>query len=117
MSGSKPKRQPTLTIYLKELKMIEGQTEPLVQAAKVLKMSTLRAASKAPYNRFGWAILDRWAMNSPRQLIELEAQGEVILLGRLLEQQTIEQEALTNATPEMAPHETLAMREIESELV
>lgn len=97
--------------------MIEGQTKPLAQASKFLQMSTLRAVSKVPYNRFGWAILDRWATNSPRQLVELEAQGEVVLLGRLLEQQNREQEALTDASPEMAPHETLAMREIESELV
>lgn len=97
--------------------MIEGQTKPLEQASKFLQVSTLQAVSKTPYNRFGWAILDRWATNSPRKLVELEAQGEVVLLGRLLEQQNLEQEALTEASPEMAPHETLAMREIESELL
>lgn len=97
--------------------MIEGQSKPLEQASKFLQASTLRAVSKAPYNRFGWAILDRWATNSPRQLVELEAKGEVVLLGRLLEQQDLEQEALTEASPEMAAHETLAMREIKSELV
>ncbi|WP_243772020.1 hypothetical protein [Burkholderia anthina] len=34
----------------------------------------------------GWQILDHWAFESPAHLRALEAVGEVILLGRLLEQ-------------------------------
>ncbi|MCD5327964.1 hypothetical protein ACFFU8_08975 [Chromobacterium piscinae] len=75
--------------------MLTGQTQPLEMAKKVLLPETLQAASKAPYNQFGWAILDRWAYNSPEALTALETQGEVVLLGRLLEQQQLEQQVLT----------------------
>lgn len=97
--------------------MIEGQTQPLAVASRVLKPSTLRAASRAPYNRFGWKILDRWAMNSPQKLVALEKQGEVVLLGRLLEQQTVEQEALTEPQTNLADHEVLEMSHIQTELL
>jgi len=36
--------------------------------------------------RVGWQILDCWAFNFPERLRALEAQGELLLLGRLLEQ-------------------------------
>lgn len=96
--------------------MIEGQIKPLELASRVLQPSTLKAVAKAPYNRFGWSILDRWAMNSPALLASLEAQGEVVLLGRLLEQQNREQPVLTEPHPGLATHEVLALHEIPSDL-
>lgn len=102
-----------------ENKMIEGQSNPLDIAKRVLSTSTLRAAARTPYTRQGWKILDRWAMNSPEALKALEAQGEVVLLGRLLEQQTLETKVLEEnqqAGSHMAEHEILSMHQVETEL-
>ncbi|GGM25513.1 hypothetical protein ACFQDN_21950 [Pseudomonas asuensis] len=101
--------------------MIIGQQQPLEIAAKQLKASTLRAVRKSPsFNHHGWKILDRWAFNSPEQLRKLEQEGEVILLGRLLEQQMLEQQIL-NETIQlrrqgMTEHEILAINEVNTEL-
>ncbi|WP_242540272.1 hypothetical protein [Trinickia mobilis] len=102
--------------------MLTGKTQPLEIAKKVLDPETIRSVNKAPYNRFGWAILDRWAFNSPDLLKNLEKEGEVVLLGRLLEQQETEQSALstTAALEQQAagtmPHEILQALEINTEL-
>lgn len=100
--------------------MIEGQMNPLDVAKRVLATSTLQVVARAPYNTQGWKILDRWAMNSPAELKSLEAQGEVILLGRLLEQQTLETQVLTehqtSSGTHMAEHEILSMHQVETEL-
>jgi hypothetical protein len=66
--------------------MLTGQPQPLEVASKTLKAETLKAVRSSPsYNLKGWKILDRWAFNTPDRLVALEAEGEVILLGRLLE--------------------------------
>jgi len=101
--------------------MLIGQQQPLELASKVLKPETLQAVRSSPsYNLQGWKILDRWAFNTPERLVALEAEGEVILLGRLLEQQTIEQSVLSQAYELLqagnAPHEILAQNEINTEL-
>ncbi|WP_220460781.1 hypothetical protein [Pseudomonas monteilii] len=101
--------------------MLIGQQQPLEIASKVLKAETMQALRNSPsYNLQGWKILDRWAFNSPDRLIALETEGEVILLGRLLEQQTIEQTVLSRAIEQLqagsTPHEILEQNEINTEL-
>ncbi|MDR5791692.1 hypothetical protein P9281_34665 [Caballeronia sp. LP003] len=94
----------------------------LQYAKTVLTAETLKLINKPPYNHYGWKILDRWAYNSPRELKELETQGELVLLSRLLEQQQLEQDALTTTQALEAlatgtvPHEILAENEIATEL-
>lgn len=97
-------------------------TQPLQFARQILSPSTIASVAKTPYNTYGWAILDRWAYNSPALLKQLETQGEVVLLGRLLDQQDAEQKALTTEQA-MAqrqqgamPHEILQELEILTEL-
>lgn len=100
--------------------MLIGNVQPLVVAARVLKPETLAEVRKAPYNLQGWKILDRWAMNSPERLKTLEADGEMVLLSRLLEQQNLEHtilvESLALREEGMMDHEILAQREIATEL-
>lgn len=99
-----------------------GTTTHLQYAKTILTPETLALVNKPPYNHYGWKILERWAYNTPAQLKSLEAQGELVLLSRLLEQQEREQEALTStqalealATGTVA-HEILKENEIETEL-
>lgn len=101
--------------------MIIGHTQPLAIAAAILKPSTIEAVRRSPsYHLVGWSILDRWALNSPRQLRELEAQGELILLGRLLEQQLVEHKTLSMSLEQrrngMTDQEILTSNEIRTEL-
>lgn len=101
--------------------MLIGQQQPLEIASKILKAETLQAVRSSPsYSLQGWKILDRWAFNTPERLVALEAEGEVILLGRLLEQQTIEQNVLNQAFELLqagsAAHEILSQNEINTEL-
>jgi hypothetical protein len=101
--------------------MITGQQQPLTIAASILNPATIEAVRRSPsFHLQGWKILDRWAINSPQQLRDLETQGEVILLGRLLEQQTIEHQALSRASTQrqegLTDHEILATAEIRTEL-
>jgi hypothetical protein len=102
--------------------MLTGKTQPLELAKKVLLPTTIEAATRLPYNHYGWTILDRWAYNSPQALQALERQGEIILLGKLLEQQELEQQALTTTSAIDAlnqgttPFEILQALEISTEL-
>lgn len=74
--------------------MLDSHTQPLHVAARVLRLETLRAVSRSPFNCQGWAIIDRWAFNTPRALLALESQGAEALQARLLAQQTLELAAL-----------------------
>lgn len=92
-------------------------------AAGVLTGTTLECVRHSPsFHLRGWQILDRWAISSPEQLQRLEAEGEVILLGRLLEQQEIEHQVLSSAEAleqrrqGLASHEILALNEVATEL-
>jgi hypothetical protein len=101
--------------------MLTTNTQPLDIAARILTPQTMLAVRRSSaFHLRGWAILDRWALNSPDKLRELERQGEVVLLGRLLEQQQMEHQALTAAMngplTGMAEHEILAAYEIQTEL-
>ena len=101
--------------------MITGQQQPLSIAARVLNPATIEAVRRSPsFHLQGWKILDRWAFNTPRQLQDLETQGEVVLLGRLLEQQTKEHQVLSKAREQrqsgQSDHEILTIAEIRTEL-
>lgn len=85
-------------------------------ASGVLADTTIDAVLQSTsYHVRGWQILDRWAFDSSDRLRALEADGELILLGRLLEQQRLEQEALTSPhglaqrARGLAEHEVLAL--------
>lgn len=102
--------------------MLENQVAPLFVARRVLKERTLQEVGRAPYTLRGWAILDRWAMNSPAALQALEAQGGIEALKvRLLDQQDLESRAMLDycelvdaGTPEL---EILALTGIATELL
>ncbi len=103
--------------------MLIGQQQPLEIAAKILKPATIEIVLRSPsFHLRGWKILDRWAFNSPEKLRTLEAQGEVILLGRLLDQQQTEHQVLTNShsmeqlQSGLTEHDILAKNEISTEL-
>lgn len=77
--------------------MLNNNT-PLSIAANVLASETINAVKRSPsFHARAWHILDRWAFNSPKLLLQMEAEGEVILLERLLRQQEIEQQALASS--------------------
>lgn len=78
------------SISFKEQQMLIGQNQPLDIAKRILSTETLKKIARSPYNEQGWKIIDRWAMNSPEKLMKVMAEGEMILLSRLLEQQNIE---------------------------
>lgn len=96
---------------------------PLRIASGVLAATTINSVRRSTsYHACGWQILDRWASNSPEQLCALEAQGELLLLGRLLEQQLVEHEALISPLglaqrgEGLAVHEVLVLWGISTEL-
>ena len=106
--------------HAKDTPMLLEQTSPLALAARVLQPATLRAVHGRPFNLRGWAVLDRWAFNTPSSLRALEARGLDVLRARLLEQQARELEALEayadmfgTATPD---HEVLSLAGVETEL-
>lgn len=96
---------------------------PLSIAANVVAGTTIESVLCSPsYHARGWQILDRWAFNSPERLRRLEADGEVILLGKLLEQQEVEHQVLSSTlgleqrSCGLADHEILALHDIITEL-
>lgn len=97
--------------------MIEGNPPPLEMAARVIQPETIAAIRRlSDYSLRGWRILDRWAINSPDALRVLEAEGEVVLLGRLLEQQRIEQRAIDRQPVGMPELEALSISKVQTEL-
>ena len=102
---------------------MHSDSTPLSIAANVLASATIGSVRRSPsYHARGWQILDRWAFSFPEQIRRLEADGEVILLGRLLEQQEIEHQVLSSTagleqcSRGLAEHEILALYEISTEL-
>jgi hypothetical protein len=77
--------------------MLEGNPQPLAIASMVLAPATLAAIRRHPYHLVAWRIADRWAFDQPERLRALEAEGEIMVLIRLLEQQQLEHEALLDA--------------------
>ncbi len=100
--------------------MLTNVSPPLALASRVLKIETLRAVARHPFNRFAWSILDRWAANTPAALQALEAQGLDTLSARVLEQQEREVAVLRELSPSMGhsvpEFEVLAYAEVETEL-
>lgn len=101
--------------------MITQQTQPLVIAARELNPETIQAILQSPsFGPQAWKILDRWALNSPSRLKQLETDGELTLLGKVLEQQRLELEALHNLTGELtmglAQHELLVLQAVKTGL-
>jgi hypothetical protein len=95
----------------------------MIIASGVLAATTIESVRQSTsYHACGWQILDRWAFNSPEQLRALETQVELLLLRRLLEQQTVEHEALISPLglaqrgEGLAEHEVLALWGISTEL-
>ncbi|WP_198506842.1 hypothetical protein [Dyella ginsengisoli] len=93
---------------------------PLSIAAKVLQKATISQLAKDPFTPQGWKIVDRWAFNSPEKLVELEQQGEIKLMNRVLEQQRLEVQVLSESLEQrnngVAEHEILAANEVQTEL-
>ena len=80
--------------------MLDRQTQPLAIAAKVLRPETIRRVRKDEnFLRSAYLILDRWALNEPETLKELETkQDGDILLHRLYEQTEMEKDSLSTAS-------------------
>jgi hypothetical protein len=99
--------------------MLTYDDQPLSIARGVLEPASIAAFRMYPFNFHGWKILDRWAFNSPEKLRELEQQGLIKLMSRVLDQQHAELEALIDAmrhSDGLAEHEVMAMHEIRTEL-
>lgn len=102
--------------------MLIGQTQPLELAKRVLQPETISSIRECrEIHLRGWKILDRWAFNSPQKLRELEKAGEVTLLGRLLEQQSVEHAVLLESTEALntgtSEQELLEMNHVQTELL
>lgn len=96
---------------------------PLSITTAVLTLATLASVCRSPsFHRRGWQILNRWAFESPAQLRALEAEGELILLSRLLEQQQLKHRvprsaaALEQRRQGLAEQEILTLHEIRTTL-
>ena len=99
---------------------------PLLSIAqKVLNLETILTVNSTPnIKSHGFKILDRWALNSPEKLKELEnyPRGLTNLLMRLGQQQTKELVVLRGPEAEeqlrtgLAEHEILAMHGVNTEL-
>lgn len=102
--------------------MLIGQTQPLDLAKRVLQPQTISAVRECrEIHLRGWKILDRWAFNAPDKLRELEKASEVLFLGRLMEQQTLEHAVLTEAAEALSAgtteQEILEMNHVQTELL
>lgn len=80
--------------------MLDRQTRPLEIASRVLEPETIQMvrADRKNIDRTGYLILDRWALNQPDELKELEHRDPDLVLDRLYEQQELEGAALASAT-------------------
>jgi hypothetical protein len=77
---------------------IEGQTAPLEIARRVLKPETIREVRADGFSNSAYLILDRWALNSPDILKDLEAKGPLFLPIRLEQQENLESRTLNSDT-------------------
>lgn len=79
--------------------MIEGRTNPLDIASRVLRPETLREvrAAEWPHPNSACLILDRWALNSPDMLqaLEKDMEGFTLIL-RLDQQSNLEKRTLSS---------------------
>ncbi len=96
-----------------------SNNNPNLDRARLLLSPELMAeVNKEPFTVRGWKILERWAANSPAKLQSLAGQGTIVFVNRLLDQQTLETNAIESATPAdgLAEMEILQMHEIHTEL-
>lgn len=82
--------------------MLDRQTYPLEIARKVLKPETINDVRSGGYTSLGYSILDRWALNEPEKLKQLEKMGTLDLLVVLDQQTTIENRMLNSETARQA---------------
>ena len=82
--------------------MLDRQNYPLEIARKVLKPETITDVRSGGYTSFGDSILDRWALNSPEELMMLEAIGKFDFDLKLYGQQQTEARALSSETARQA---------------
>ena len=82
--------------------MLDRQTYPLEIARKVLKPEMIREVRSAGFSNSAYLILDRWALNSPEKLRQLEMEGDLALLVRLDQQQTLEKQTLSTESARQA---------------
>lgn len=102
--------------------MLDRPTNPLEIAARVLRPETIFAIRNASFTNSAYLILDRWALNNPDELKALEERGELALLVRLDQQETIEKQILCSdsgwlsSRQGMTDFEILRQAEIETDL-
>ena len=92
--------------------MWDRPTNPLEIAASVLRPETIRAVRGDGFTNSAYLILDRWALNNPDELKQLEAQGEPAFLLRLDQQQTIEKRTLCSDSAWLASRQGMTDFEI-----
>lgn len=92
------------------------------KVSQVLQHSTILRVNKCPtVNHRGMNILDRWAINQPDELRELERNTAYLMI-RLLEQQELESkildspESLDQLAQGMTSHEILMRHEVNMSL-
>lgn len=97
-------------------------TNPLEIARTVLRPETIHVVRQGGFTNSGYLILDRWALNNPDELRQLERQGETAVLKRLKQQQSVEKRVLCSdsawqaSRQGMTDFEVLLEAEVELEL-
>ena len=76
--------------------MLDRQTAPLEIARKVLRPETIREVRNAAFTNSAYLILDRWALNQPDDLRQLEAMNTLGLIVTLSQQQAREASVLNS---------------------
>ncbi len=74
--------------------MLDSQSAPLEIARKILKPETVRNMQIEGYSKAAYLILDRWALNQPDDLRQLEAMGPMELMLHVSRQASIEHQTL-----------------------
>lgn len=99
--------------------MIIGNEDHLAIAARILSAETIRQLRQDPDLRTqGRKILGRWALNQPDTLKALEARGFLVLYSVLMNQQSLEADALTDHPDQaISEQEQLALKGIDTALV
>ena len=96
---------------------------PLEAASAIISMATIKEIRQLEdVSIHGYTILDRWAMYQPKALLDLEADGELVLFHHLLKQQDKELAVLDNADyanneKHLTTAEHLVLHEIDTKLV
>lgn len=92
--------------------MWDRSTNPLEIAASILRPETIHAVRGGGFTNSAYLILDRWALNNPDELKQLEEQGEMPFLLRLEQQETIEKRTLCSDSAWLASRQGMTDFEI-----